>query len=103
MVLKSIGVLSCGKVMGALYAAMGLIVGAIMSLISLVGAVAAQHGQGGNAIAPLLFGVGAVIFVPILYGIMGFIGGIIMAAIYNVVAGLVGGLELDLESRTLQY
>lgn len=43
-----------------------------------------------------------MIALPNFYGIMGFVGGIIMAAIYNFVAGIVGGLELDLEPRTPQ-
>ena len=50
----------------------------------------------------VFFGAGAVIALPNFYGIMGFVGGIIMAAIYNFVAGIVGGLELDLEPRTPQ-
>lgn len=45
----------------------------------------------------MLFGVGAIIFLPIMYGIMGFIGGAIMAFVYNVVAGIAGGVELELE------
>jgi hypothetical protein len=42
-------------------------------------------------------GIMAVVVMPIMYGIIGFIGGIIMAAIYNLVAGVVGGLEFDFE------
>jgi hypothetical protein len=97
MVIKSIGVLSMGKMMGAVYAAMGLIFGAFVSLISVVGAVAVNQQQGGGAFAPLVFGVGSVVFLPIFYGIIGFVGGIIGAAIYNLVAGVVGGVELDLQ------
>jgi len=103
MVLRSIGVLSCGKVLGTLYAAIGLIVGGIFALISLAG-VAMPHPP--NAAAhPMPFfilGGAAVIIFPIVYGIAGFIGGIIVAAIYNAVAGVVGGLELVFESRTQQ-
>ena len=33
----------------------------------------------------------------LIYGLMGAIGGAVMAVIYNVVAGLFGGLELDLQ------
>ena len=35
---------------------------------------------------------------PILYGIMGFVFEIIIAVVYNLVAGQTGGLELDLET-----
>ena len=44
-----------------------------------------------------LFGVGAVIFMPLFYGALGFITGIITAALYNLVAGWIGGVELQLE------
>jgi uncharacterized oligopeptide transporter (OPT) family protein len=68
-----------------------------------LGAVVAQQEQGANALGAVVFGVGSVIFLPIIYGIMGFIGGIISAAIYNVVAGVVGGVELNLEPTATQY
>ena len=93
MVLKSIGVASCAKLMGAMYAAIGLILGAIFALLALLGA-----GLGGDAgAAGMMFGVGAVVFLPIFYGVLGFIGGALMALVYNVVAGIAGGLELELE------
>jgi hypothetical protein len=93
-VVKRVGVLSLGKVLGVLYALLGLIIGAFFSLFALVGAVAAG-GEGGAA--TLLFGVGAIIMFPVLYGIGGFIGGIIVAALYNVVVSVAGGIELELE------
>jgi hypothetical protein len=103
MVLRRIGILSCGKVMGTLYAVMGLILGGIMSLISVIGVAVAQRPNGGEEIGAMFFGVGAVILLPIFYGITGFIGGIIMAAVYNFVAGVVGGVELDLQPTATQY
>ena len=97
MVLKSVGVLSCAKLMGAMYAIMGLIFGAFMTLASLAGVAASK--QGGDAGA-LAIGAGAIVIFPILYGIGGFVGGLISAFVYNVVAGLVGGIEFDFVSRT---
>jgi len=98
MVLKSVGVMSVAKVMGTLCALMGLIFGAIMALVAMSSA-AMSLPEGGEAPLPAaFFGVGAVIILPIMYGICGFIGGIIMAALYNLVAGLVGGLEFNFES-----
>jgi hypothetical protein len=93
MVLKRIGVLSCGKVLATLYAAMGLILGGLFALVSMVGFAMPQPPDGGANPAPLFFGGAAVIIFPIMYGIIGFIGGIIVAAIYNLVAGVVGGVE----------
>jgi hypothetical protein len=40
-------------------------------------------------------GVGAVIFLPVCYGLLGAIGGALTAAMYNVVAGMVGGLSVE--------
>ncbi|NOY43427.1 MAG: hypothetical protein GXP26_16530 [Planctomycetes bacterium] len=96
MVIKKIEAFSCGKVLGALYALAGLIFGGIFSLISLVGVAGAA--QGADGVAPMLFGLGAIIILPVMYGIMGFIGGIIGAALYNVVASVVGGIELEIQS-----
>lgn len=100
MVLRSIGVLSCGKILGIMYALLGLLVGGVFALMAAAGAVMPQPPQANNANPAVMFagvGIAAVVLFPIFYGVMGFVGGIIAAAIYNLVAGLVGGLELDIE------
>ncbi len=40
---------------------------------------------------------------PIIYGIIGFIGGVILALAYNIIASVVGGIkfELDMEGSGL--
>ena len=99
MVLRHIGVLSCAKLMGILYALFGLIVGVFFSLFGLLGLAAGlaggREGAPGAAVSAL-FGVGAIIFMPVLYGLMGFVGGLLMAWLYNLVAKLAGGIELEL-------
>ena len=92
MVLNKIGVLSCGKMSGALYAVFGLIAGFFVAVGSMLGAAFGEGGIGGA-----MLGVGAIVLLPIVYGIIGFIGGIIVAFFYNILAGFVGGIELDLE------
>jgi hypothetical protein len=89
-VVKRVGVLSLAKTLGVIYAVIGLILGAFMTLFSLVGAAMAQSGLG------ILFGVGAIILLPIFYGLAGFIGGALVAFVYNFVAEFVGGIELEL-------
>ena len=90
---KRIDVLSAGTMLGAIYVLIGLIVGGIMSLAALAGAAA-----GGNGAAMgVITGVGALIFIPVFYGVLGFIAGAIGAVIYNLVASFVGGIRIDLE------
>jgi hypothetical protein len=36
----------------------------------------------------------------IVGGIVGFIGGVIVAFVYNIVLGAMGGIEMDLEAKT---
>lgn len=99
MVIKSIGVLSVGKLMAFLYAVLGLLFGILFSLFSLVGAAI-----GGRDAGPimLVFGIGAFIFFPIFYGIIGFLAGIISSALYNLVASIVGGIEVELKPNQSQ-
>ena len=103
MIVKSLGVLSVGKIMGAMYAIIGLIAGAFFSLLSVLGAAAgAQGGAGAEAMLPMVFGFAAVILLPIFYGIMGFIGGIIGAFVYNILASMVGGIEIEFQQASEQ-
>ncbi|MDD4050435.1 MAG: hypothetical protein PHR28_00870 [candidate division Zixibacteria bacterium] len=95
MILKSIRPFSCAKVLGIVYLFVGLIIGLIISAISLLVSAAGGSPEF-SGVMGLLFGVGSIIFFPILYAILGFIGGLIISAVYNLVAGMVGGIELDL-------
>ncbi|HZM62010.1 MAG TPA: hypothetical protein VFB85_19505 [Vicinamibacterales bacterium] len=92
MVIKRVGPVSCAKIAGVLYAIIGLIVGGIASLIAMVGFAASGSESSGFG---AFMGVGSIIFFPILYACFGFVGTLIMAALYNVVAGMVGGVELE--------
>jgi len=47
--------------------------------------------------AASVFDLLAVIFFPIKYGIAGFVSTLIGAWLYNIVARLAGGIELDLQ------
>ena len=95
MIVKRVGPLSVAKNAGVLYAVIGLIVGAFFSLFAVAGAFSRDSGAAAG-IAGIL-GVGAIIMFPIFYACIGFVGSLIAAALYNVVAGMVGGIELDLE------
>ncbi|MDA0206992.1 MAG: hypothetical protein O3A53_10725 [Acidobacteria bacterium] len=95
MVIQRIGVLSLGKIVGALYGGLGLIAGAFLTLFSFFGFVFSVADGIGQQDISMLFGMGAILFIPLLYGTLGFIVGILAAAIYNFAAGVVGGLELE--------
>ncbi len=52
--------------------------------------------RGQNAL-PAIFGGAFALFAPVIYGVMGFLLGMISAAIYNLAARFVGGIEVELE------
>ena len=45
----------------------------------------------------LFGGFMGVLLLPILYGVCGFLGGLIHAWVYNVAAGWVGGVRIEVE------
>ncbi len=99
MTLRRIDPISLGAVSAVIYAIIGLIVGLFMSLFGLLGsAIGGDMGMGGAGLFGLVFGAGAIIFAPILYGVLGFIGGVICAVIYNVTFGLHKGLKLEFDT-----
>ena len=95
MTVKHVGVLSVARIYGALAGTMGLILGVILAILSTIGA-----GFGGNDVPRFLgpmIGVGAIIFLPVFYGLMGLCMGAIVAALYNLLAGFLGGVAVDIE------
>ena len=95
MIIKRIGPVSCAKIAGTLYAVIGVALGAAISLIALVGGFAFDNPD----VAGLrgVFGFAAIIIFPILYGGIGFVATLIGAWLYNVAAGLVGGIEIEVQ------
>ena len=95
MVINRVQPLSLAKIAATLYAAMGLLIGIGITLFAAAGAFANAPSQRG--LFGTLFGAGALIIMPVMYACFGFIGSLIAALLYNVVAAAVGGIELDVE------
>ncbi len=97
---RRIGPLSLAKICGVLYAAIGLLVSAVMVVIVLIGLIAGAMGR--RAGLPAALGALVIIILaPVAYGVLGFLGGLLSAAIYNFVAKIFGGIELDLEDAVV--
>ncbi len=92
-----VNVLATGKVM-AMMSAVTTFIAVLMVLIISLG-VDSRPAQGGIGIGNLIenFAIAALIFAPIIYGIFGFIYGVILALIYNAASGIAGGFEMEIE------
>jgi hypothetical protein len=101
MIVRHIGVWSVSRLYGALSAAMGLLIGACFALVTTLGGMLGQTRGSGSLFtgggAGAMFGIGAIILFPVLYGVLGLVGGAIGAALYNLFAGMFGGIELETE------
>jgi hypothetical protein len=95
MVINRVQPLSVAKIAATLYAAMGLLIGIGISLFATFGLFANAPSQPGPF--GMIFGTAAIIIMPIMYACFGFIGSLIAALLYNLVAAAVGGIELDVE------
>lgn len=99
MIIKKVDVWSAARIAGVFYALLGLIAGGIFAIVALVGAGVAgleEVGVAGGFFSAFL-GVGAIVFLPIVYGIMGVIVGALTAVLYNLVATMSGGLAIEIE------
>lgn len=94
--LKSVGVFSVAKMVGAIYGVMGLLVVPLFLSMAMFG----WANAGGNSFggAGAAFGIALAVMAPILYGLMGFVTGAIGALLYNVFAKWMGGFELQLQA-----
>lgn len=100
--IKKLGVLSVAKIEAAILLVMSLLIsipyGLFIIGFSLMGASMGGRGGlalgGGGIVAGLLVMVG----VPIFYAVIGFVAGAISALLYNLFAGMVGGIEIEVES-----
>ena len=95
--IKSIAPLSLGKILGILFACLGLIFVPFFLIFALV-MPHLPHASGNSMNGfPVVLGVGLACLIPLFYGVLGFLQGVIGAAIYNLLARWIGGIEVEVE------
>lgn len=84
---------SLAKIFGILYAVFGVVYG-----LMLAGFSALMAASGVSEMAVFAgFGLVGVIASPVLFGISGFLGGLLMGFLYNLVAGWIGGVQVEVD------
>lgn len=94
-VLRRVEPISAMKIGGVLYAIFGLLAGAMISVLAMLGVFSSDATRGQPAFFSALFGGLAIVIFPIFYGVLGAIMAGLGAALYNVAARFVGGLVVD--------
>lgn len=84
--IRRFGVFQTAMVMGVLYVMLGVIV---LPFVYIAASFAPEESG---------LGTGVAIAMPLIYGVAGFIFGALGSALYNLVAGWVGGIEIELET-----
>jgi hypothetical protein len=99
--LKSVGMVSFGKLMGVIGVFVGLLIGLIyggfLILFGLAGAAGGQQGAPGMAAFGIGGGVAMMVLAPLFYGLFSFVFGLLYALIINLGLHFCGGLELEFE------
>ena len=94
--LRRVGPGSAFKIGLITYGILGLALGIFMaSISSLVGSLGAANAPGARFFG-FGMGIGSIIVFPIAYGIIGGIFAAVGALIYNLAAGWVGGVEVEI-------
>jgi hypothetical protein len=88
-IVKSIGVMSVAKIMGLLYACLGLLIVPVFLMAGILGSAASHK----NFPFAGVFGIVLGILAPFFYGSMGFVMGALSALLYNAFARWIGALN----------
>ncbi len=104
---RRVGVFSFAKIQALVGAVMGLFIGLIYGVILMIFGAAMLSGggrdSGAAAAGGIVGGVVAIILFPLIYGGIGLVFGAIGALVYNAAAGVIGGLELEIEDQAAAY
>lgn len=87
---------SLGRIGGALYAALGLLGLLLFVPFAMIGMLGGDMIGSGELIGGWAGLMIVMVLMPVLYGIIGFVGGLLVGVIYNWLAGFVGGLRITL-------
>lgn len=96
--LKRVAPLQFGKIIGLLYGLIALLFTPFILLVAILGSLAPDHAQQGPPTI-IIVGIGLILcaVIPMFYAAMGFVIGIVGAAIYNLLARMVGGIQFEVE------
>jgi hypothetical protein len=109
MTIRRFSVFSVAKIYGLIFFVVGLLIGLVYGLsVMLFGAAFAamapsNDGATFGGVGSVVIGLLVLIFFPIVYSVAGFIGGTISALVYNMAAGVAGGIRFELESAAVDY
>ncbi len=101
--IRKLGILSVAKIYSVMMLVLSLLISIPYGLIIIMYALFGAGMMGGDAAfavggGGVLLGIGIMIALPIFYAVIGFIGGALAALVYNIFSGIVGGVEMEVES-----
>lgn len=101
--IRKLGILSVAKIYSVMLLVLSLLISIPYGLIIIVYALFGAGMMGGDAAfavggGGVVLGIGIMIGLPIFYGVIGFIGGALAALVYNIFSGIIGGVEIEVES-----
>jgi hypothetical protein len=99
--IRKLGILSVAKIYGAILLVMSLLISIPYGLFIMFfgGMMMSAGGRGGLAAGgSIVIGLLVMVGLPIMYGAIGFVSGALGALLYNLFAGMVGGIEIEVEN-----
>jgi transcriptional regulator of nitric oxide reductase len=83
-IVRSLDPVSSAKVVAGMYAVIGTAIGVAYAIMNVL------------AVSNLLWSIVILVISPVLYGICGLLAGLVSALLYNVIAGMLGGIRIEL-------
>ena len=100
--INKLGVLSVAKMYALIMLVVSLLISIPYGLFIMVFGAAMMGAGGRDGLmaggGSIVMGLVFMIALPIFYGAIGFVAGAIGALVYNIFAGMVGGIEIEVES-----
>jgi hypothetical protein len=84
--------MSLARVAACIYTAVGVLIMPVMLSVALIPARLLHRPAS-------TFSIVTAVLAPIIYGVLGFVAGTVVAYVYNVVARRIGGVAFELEIR----
>lgn len=94
---KELDIMSVGKICAALAAVVGILAGLLLaSILPFAGVFGTIPMMGWMMGGVSAIGLTAVILLPIAYAVAGFVYGVVIAFLYNLIAARIGGIKIKI-------